>query len=283
MERHNDTSRPIRPVEFGIDTFGDVTHDADGTPLAPGAGHPQRRRARPCSPTRSASTSSGVGEHHRDDFAISAPEIVLAADRRAAPIASSSAPPSPCSLATTRSACYERFATLDAISNGRAEIILGRGSFTESFPLFGFDLADYEELFEEKLDLFAALRRRAGRSPGRAPPAPPLNGQHVYPQTRARPAADLGRRRRQPRVGRARGALRLAADARDHRRRPRAASRPTSTSTTGRSPSSAARAAGRRALARPRRRNRRGGARAALAALQGECATASAPSAAGRP
>ena len=53
---------------------------------------------------------------------------------------------------------YERFATLDALSNGRAEVILGRGSFTESFPLFGFDLDDYDELFEEKLDLFAALR-----------------------------------------------------------------------------------------------------------------------------
>ena len=53
---------------------------------------------------------------------------------------------------------FQRFATLDAASNGRAEVILGRGSFTESFPLFGFDLKQYEELFEEKLDLFAAAR-----------------------------------------------------------------------------------------------------------------------------
>ena len=58
---------------------------------------------------------------------------------------------------------FQRFSTLDAASNGRAEVILGRGSFTESFPLFGYDLSQYEELFEEKLDLFAALLSAASR------------------------------------------------------------------------------------------------------------------------
>src|SRR5690606_14195 len=77
---------------------------------------------------------------------------------------------------------FERFSTVDAVSNGRAEVILGRGSFTESFPLFGFDLADYEELFEEKIDLFAALLEEGPVTwSGRLRPG--LNGQRVYPPT----------------------------------------------------------------------------------------------------
>ena len=98
----------------------------------------------------------GIGEHHRDDFAVSAPEVVLAA------IASRTERIHLGTAVTVLSSddpvrVYEKFATLDAVSNGRAEIILGRGSFTESFPLFGFDLQDYEVLFEEKLDLLAQL------------------------------------------------------------------------------------------------------------------------------
>src|SRR5262249_59852768 len=98
----------------------------------------------------------GVGEHHRDDFSISAPEVVLAAiagrTRRiklgtAVTVLSSDEPVR----------VFERFATLDAASNGRAEVILGRGSFTESFPLFGYPLSQYELLLQEKLELFAAL------------------------------------------------------------------------------------------------------------------------------
>ena len=98
----------------------------------------------------------GVGEHHRPEFAISSPEIVLAAAAAgtkrihlgtAVTVLSSDDPVR----------VYERFATLDAVSNGRAEVILGRGSFIESFPLFGYDLRDYEALFEEKLDLFSQL------------------------------------------------------------------------------------------------------------------------------
>src|SRR5690606_17766472 len=77
---------------------------------------------------------------------------------------------------------YERFATLDALSNGRAEVTLGRGSFTESFPLFGHDLSDYEVLFEEKLDLFAQLRTEepvAWQGTTRAP----LPRTQVHPRT----------------------------------------------------------------------------------------------------
>ncbi len=76
---------------------------------------------------------------------------------------------------------FQRFSTLDAISNGRAEVILGRGSFTESFPLFGYDLDQYEVLFEEKLELFAELIRKE-RINYSGPLRPPLKDQGVYPK-----------------------------------------------------------------------------------------------------
>ena len=98
----------------------------------------------------------GVGEHHRPDFAISAPEVVLAA------IASPDARILLGSAVTVLSTddpvrVFQRFSTLNALSNGRAEVILGRGSFTESYPLFGYDLSRYEELFEDKVSLFVEL------------------------------------------------------------------------------------------------------------------------------
>lgn len=97
-----------------------------------------------------------LGEHHRADFAISSPEMVLAA------IASKTKRIKLASGVTVLSSddpvrVFERFSTLDAVSGGRAQIILGRGSFTESFPLFGYDLRDYEELFEEKIELFSKI------------------------------------------------------------------------------------------------------------------------------
>jgi probable LLM family oxidoreductase len=76
---------------------------------------------------------------------------------------------------------FQRFSTLDAVSNGRAEVILGRSSFTESFPLFGFELRDYERLFEEKLDLFAALLTQAAVT-WSGTTRPPLSNQHVFPK-----------------------------------------------------------------------------------------------------
>jgi probable LLM family oxidoreductase len=99
----------------------------------------------------------GVGEHHRPDFAISAPAVVLAAiAERTSRIRLTSA----VSVISTDDPVrvFEEFATLDALSGGRAEIMAGRGSFTESFPLFGYDLRDYDALFAEKLDLLLRLR-----------------------------------------------------------------------------------------------------------------------------
>ena len=101
----------------------------------------------------------GVGEHHRPDFAVSAPDVVLATIAgRTSRIRLGSAVTVLSSDDPIR--VFQRFATLDALSDGRAEVILGRGSFIESFPLFGFALEDYETLFEEKLDLFVALLRQ---------------------------------------------------------------------------------------------------------------------------
>jgi probable LLM family oxidoreductase len=123
----------------------------------------------------------GVGEHHRDDFAVSAPDVVLATiagrtDRirlgSAVTVLSSDDPVR----------VFQRFATLDALSDGRAEVILGRGSFVESFPLFGFELAQYETLFEEKLDLFVQLLAEQPVT-WRGETRPALSGQQVYPRT----------------------------------------------------------------------------------------------------
>jgi probable LLM family oxidoreductase len=97
-----------------------------------------------------------LGEHHRPEYAISTPETVLAGiATRTERIRLSSGVTVLSSDDPVR--VFQRFATLDALSGGRAEIILGRGSFTESFPLFGYDLSDYDVLFEEKIELFARL------------------------------------------------------------------------------------------------------------------------------
>ncbi|HSN62054.1 MAG TPA: LLM class flavin-dependent oxidoreductase, partial [Ferruginibacter sp.] len=93
----------------------------------------------------------GIGEHHRPDYAVSTPEIVLAA---AASVTKNIKLGSAVSVLSSADPVklYQSFATLDLISNGRAELVAGRGSFIESFPLFGYDLQDYDALFEEKLD-----------------------------------------------------------------------------------------------------------------------------------
>src|SRR5918912_4601884 len=122
----------------------------------------------------------GVGEHHRPEFAVSAPAVVLAAAaERTQRIRLTSAVTVLSSDDPVR--VFQDFATLDLLSGGRAEIMAGRGSFIESFPLFGHDLGDYDELFAEKLDLLLALRDNervtwSGRH--RAP----LDGLAVYPR-----------------------------------------------------------------------------------------------------
>lgn len=100
----------------------------------------------------------GIGEHHREDFAVSAPEIILAAGAvNTQRIKLTSAVSVLSSLDPVRA--YQQYTSIDALSQGRAEIMVGRGSFTESFPLFGYSLADYEELFDEKLDMLLEIDR----------------------------------------------------------------------------------------------------------------------------
>ena len=167
-------------LELGLDTFGDVTRAADGTTVP----YPQVIRNVIEEAVLADSLGVdffGVGEHHRSDFAVSSPEMVLAAiSGRTSRIHLGSAVTVLSSDDPIR--VFQRFATLDAASNGRAEIILGRGSFTESFPLFGLDLSKYEELFEEKLELFSlALKEQPITWSGNL--RAPLTGQSVYPTT----------------------------------------------------------------------------------------------------
>ena len=160
-------------LELGLDTFGDVTRTTNGSPTP----HAQVLRdvvEEAVLADKVGVDFIGLGEHHREDFAISAPDMVLATIAgRTERIHLGSAVTVLSSDDAIR--VFQRFSTLNALSKGRAEIILGRGSFTESFPLFGYPLEQYEMLFEEKLDLFSAvlkscIRRPRGRSsrPGSA-------------------------------------------------------------------------------------------------------------------
>ena len=165
-------------LELGIDTFGDVTHDANGEAV-PYAQVLRNLVAQGVLADRVGLDYIGVGEHHRKDFAVSAPEVVLAA------IAAQTERIHVGTAVTVLSSddpirVFQRFATLDGISSGRAEVILGRGSFTESFPLFGLDLAQYEQLFEEKLELFAAVRQQNPVT-WSGSVRPPLVDKSVYP------------------------------------------------------------------------------------------------------
>jgi probable LLM family oxidoreductase len=165
---------------FGLDTFGDVALGPDGEPLS------QAEAVRQVVAEAELADAVGldffgVGEHHRPDFAVSAPDVVLAAiagrTRRirlgtSVTVLSSDDP----------IRVFERFATLDAVSRGRAEVTLGRGSFTESFPLFGLSLDDYEVLFSEKLDLLAKLLEERPVS-WEGTTRPPLVDAQAFPRT----------------------------------------------------------------------------------------------------
>jgi probable LLM family oxidoreductase len=165
-------------LDMGLHTFGDVTADVDGA-LLPHAVVIRNLIDQAALADELGVDFIGVGEHHRADFAVSAPEIVLAA------IASRTQRIRLGSATTVLSSddpirVFERFATLDAASNGRAEAILGRGSFTESFRLFGFSIDQYEELFDEKLDLFAELLKQQPIT-WQGQLRPPLINQDVFP------------------------------------------------------------------------------------------------------
>jgi len=167
-----------KAFEFGLDTFGDVTRGADGA-LLPHAQVIRNVIEEAALADKLGIHFIGLGEHHRSDFAISAPEVVLAAiAARTERIRLGSAVTVLSSDDPIR--VFQRFSAVDAASNGRAEVILGRGSFTESFPLFGFDLKQYEALFEEKLDLFAALLKQEPVT-WQGNLRPPLKDQLVYP------------------------------------------------------------------------------------------------------
>src|SRR3954463_16362056 len=144
-----------QPFHLGLDTFGDITFDATGNLHS--HAHALRDVVAEAVLAEAVGVDAfGVGEHHRPDFAISAPEVVLAAIAgRTRRILLGSA----VTVLSTDDPVrvFQRFSTLDALSQGRAEVILGHGSFTESYPLFGYDLSRYEELFEDKLALFAEL------------------------------------------------------------------------------------------------------------------------------
>ena len=167
-------------LEFGIDTFGDLPRDDRGAVVSYGAAI----RATVAEAVLADSIgieAVAIGEHHRPEFAISSPETVLAG------IATATDHIRLGSGVTVLSSddpvrVFQRFATLDALSSGRAEIILGRGSFTESFPLFGYDLSDYDLLFDEKIDLFhALLDEKPVTWEGTTRPA--LHAADVYPKT----------------------------------------------------------------------------------------------------
>lgn len=170
---------PDNPT-FGLDTFGDIAEGSDAGSKA--AAQTLRDVVAEAElADRVGIDHFSVGEHHRSEYAITAPEVVLGAIAgRTENITLGTAVTVLSSDDPVR--VYERFATLDALSDGRAEITVGRGSFTESFPLFGFDLADYEVLFEERLDLLATILR-GGPVTWEGSTRAALTDQVLYPPT----------------------------------------------------------------------------------------------------
>src|SRR5438132_12483226 len=166
-------------MQIGVDSFVAATVDAGGRAV-----DPARHRAELLEAITLADEVGldvfGIGEHHRHEFLDSAPTVILAAAAaRTRRIRLTSA-------VTVLSAAdpvrvFQSFATLDLLSHGRAEIVVGRGSFTEAYPLFGLELQDYDDLFEQKLDLLLALRKE-GHVHWQGRHRPPLTGQGVYPR-----------------------------------------------------------------------------------------------------
>src|SRR6266702_436916 len=191
------------PLEFGLDTFGDVTKDATGALLP----HAQVIRNVVDEAVLAAELGLdflGLGEHHRADFAISSPETVLAA------IAARTKRIHLGSAVTVLSSddpirVFQRFATLDALSNGRAEVILGRGSFTESFPLFGCDstrFAPYVDLYHRAFKEFGRPAKPIGvHSPGYVAETDEQAREELWPDYKAM-RDRIGKERGWPPMGR---------------------------------------------------------------------------------
>lgn len=167
-------------LKFGLDTFGDMQVDESGAPLR--AGQVIRNVVEEAVFADSLGIDAfNIGEHHRDDFAVSAPDTILAG------IATQTSKITLGTGVTVLSSddpvrVYQRFATIDALSQGRAEITAGRGSFIESFPLFGYSLDDYSVLFEEKLEILSKLITE-GPITWSGTIRTPLINQEVYPKT----------------------------------------------------------------------------------------------------
>ena len=170
--------RAMPPFELGLYTFGDITPELGGSIT------PRQRLLDVVDEARLADEVGldvfAVGEHHRADFPISVPAVVLAAiAERTASIRLSSSVNVLSSDDPVR--VFQQFATLDLLSGGRAEIMAGRGSFTESFPLFGYDLHDYDSLFAEKLEMLLAIRA-SERVTWSGKHRPPIDDRGVYPR-----------------------------------------------------------------------------------------------------
>lgn len=167
-------------MKFGLDTFGGITSDANGNENS--AAQVIRDIIEEAVLADQLGIDAfNIGEHHRPDFAVTAPDTILAALATATKniqlgtgvtVLSSEDPVR----------VFQRFATIQALSNGRAEITAGRGSFIESFPLFGFNLSDYATLFEEKLELLVELLKEDAVTWSGSTRAS-LTDQQVYPKT----------------------------------------------------------------------------------------------------
>ncbi len=166
-------------LRFGLDTFGDITVDEQGI-RQHDAVVLRNVLQQGILADEVGLNNFNIGEHHRDDFSVSAPDTVLAA---LAPVTKQITLGTGVTVLSSEDPIrvYQRFATIQALSNGRAEITAGRGSFTESFPLFGYELSDYNVLFEEKLELLVKLLREQPVT-WSGITRKPLNKQEVWPK-----------------------------------------------------------------------------------------------------
>jgi probable LLM family oxidoreductase len=168
-------------MELGITSFAETIASPGGEP-AVGHGERLRQVIEEIDVAEQVGLDVyGLGEHHRPDFASSAPAVVLAAAAgrtskiRLFPAVSILSTDDPVRV-------FQQYASLDVISSGRAELLVGRGSFIESFPLFGYSLDDYNELFAEKLDLLLKIRDTEGEIEWSGRFRTPIHGQGVYPR-----------------------------------------------------------------------------------------------------